>query len=501
MRACPDKGNCVSLRKLFPNAKIVGADDIYVASCTCDSRKVESGDLFAALPGNMRDGLDFVGDAITRGCTAILSQKPLEDTIDVPYCIVDDARNAYGRICQATHGYPSSRLKVIGITGTNGKTTTSLLVTRILARAGHKVGLVGTLGYYDGRRVEDASLTTPSAEKLASLFDRMVENGCTHAVLEVSSHALDQARVAGIEMDVVCVTNVRRDHLDYHPTIQDYQFSKSKLLDYLSAEGITILNADDLTSAAYLHQINGPVLTVSMNATSEISATMLEQQLSEQMFLLSAGSESVPVRTKMIGEHHVYNCLIAAAVGLAYGTDLETIVQGLESVEYVLGRLQRLECGQPFGAFVDYAHTPDALTVVLQTLRNVADGRLICVFGAGGDRDKQKRSLMGHAVEKLADLAVVTSDNPRSEDPQSIAEEIVVGFQQPECAKVILNRADAIQWALAEAKPGDCVLIAGRGHEKTQTVGEKQMRFDDYEIASRLLYENQPRKVSVVDEN
>jgi UDP-N-acetylmuramoyl-L-alanyl-D-glutamate--2,6-diaminopimelate ligase len=328
----------------------------------------------------------------------------------------------------------------------------------------------------------------------------MVQNGCTHGVMEVSSHALDQSRVAGISFDVACVTNVRRDHLDYHRSLRDYSLAKSRLLEHLAGDGFAVINADDPTSAAYLAQIGTPVLTIGMRSAAEISGALLEQYPSEQTFLLTAGDETVPVRTRMIGVHHVYNCLMAAAVGLAYGIELPTVVRGLEAVEHVPGRLERIECGQPFGVFVDYAHTPDALTGALQTLRRVVEGRLICVFGAGGDRDRGKRSLMGRAVEADADLPVLTSDNPRNEDPQTIAEDILRGFHRPEDVPVILDRAAAICWALAEARPGDCVLIAGKGHENYQIVGNQRIALDDREIARTWLYEYQPYALRVGDQ-
>jgi UDP-N-acetylmuramoyl-L-alanyl-D-glutamate--2,6-diaminopimelate ligase len=323
----------------------------------------------------------------------------------------------------------------------------------------------------------------------------MASNGCTHAVMEVSSHALDQHRVAGITLDAACVTNVQRDHLDYHHTIRDYRMTKSRLLDYLAGEGFAVLNADDSTTATYLAHLNTPVLTIGIRSMAEITGEMVERFASEQTFMLCAGSEAVPVTTKMIGTHHVYNCLMAAAVGLAYGIELDTIVRGLESLERVPGRLERIECGQPFGVFVDYAHTPDALTNALETLREVITGRLICVFGAGGDRDRLKRPLMAQAVESLADVAVITNDNPRSEDPNVILRELLDGCNRPTEMEVIPDRAKAIHWALAQAQPGDCVLIAGKGHEKYQIIGDQRYYFDDCDVARRWLYENLPASV------
>ena len=492
MQTIPEGGRRVRLRQVLPDAEFLGADDIEVTSCVRDSRQVRPGDLFAAWPGSRADGHDFVAQALAQGCAAILAQRPVVAP-GVPVCYVPDVREAYGRICQALADDPSRKLKVIGVTGTNGKTTTTYLIASVLWAAGLRPGISGTLGCFDGEDLETSQMTTEPSDVLATRLARMVANGCTHAVLEVSSHALDQSRIAGVTLDVACVTNVQRDHLDYHRSISDYQLAKSRLLDYLSGEGFAVLNADDTTSAAFLWQLGSPVLTVGLRSSAEITGVILEQCVSEQTFLLTAGSETVPVRTRMIGVHHVYNCLMAAAVGLAYGIDLRTIARGLESLERVPGRLERLECGQPFSVFVDFAHTPDALTGCLQTLRQVTEGRVICVFGAGGDRDRAKRPLMGRAVEDDADLAVVTNDNPRSEDPQTIVRDILRGFQRPESAVVIPDRAEAIAYALSRAEPGDCLVIAGKGHEKHQIVGGERVEFDDCEVARQWLYQVQPQ--------
>lgn len=495
MQICPNGGVRISLRRLLPAAEFIGADDIRVASCSSDSRRVEPGDLFAALPGSVHDGHDFVVEAVRRGAVAVLARQPIPG-IGLPICCVPNTQDAYARLRQALAGSPSEHLRVIGITGTNGKTTTSCLLASVLSTAGYQVGLLGTLGGFDGLDFHDSTLTTPPPDELARWLARTAANGCSHAILEVSSHALDQSRVAGIRLDAACVTNVRRDHLDYHRSILDYRMTKSRLLDYLCGEGFAVLNADDPTSASYLAEIHGPVLTIGMHSAAEISATVIERFVSEQTFLLSAGSEILPVRTRMIGTHHVYNCLVAAAVGLAYGIDLATVARGLEAVDQVPGRLQRLECGQPFGVFVDYAHTPDALAGSLRTLREVVEGRLICVFGAGGDRDREKRPLMGRAVERGADLAVVTTDNPRTEDPEAIQEDILRGLKHPERTEVIPDRTEAIHWALGQAEPGDCVLIAGKGHEKHQILGTKRVPFDDRQVAREWLYQMQPAGVS-----
>jgi UDP-N-acetylmuramoyl-L-alanyl-D-glutamate--2,6-diaminopimelate ligase len=476
-----------SLRALLPEAEFLGADDIRPLRCTSDSRRVRPGDLFAALPGQHCDGHQFIGEAVRRGAASVLCERPPTE-LSVPCGVVPHVHHAYGRVCQALAGNPSQQLKLIGVTGTNGKTTTSCLIASVLLKGGYRVGVAGTLGYFDGLEVEPATHTTPPADVLAPLLARMVTNECTHAAMEVSSHALAQSRIAGVKLDVACVTNVSRDHLDYHRTLNDYRLAKAKIFDYLTPEGFAVVNADDPIAAGYLRHFHGPALTVGIDKPAEITATPLEQFPSEQTFLLTAGSESVPVRTHMIGRHHIYNCLTAAAVGLTYGIDLMAVVRGLEAVDYVPGRLQRIECGQPFSVFIDFAHTPDALTASLRALRQVTSGRLICVFGAGGDRDRQKRPLMGREAERLADTVVLTSDNPRSEDPLDIIDEILDGFRQPPAAHVIVDRTAAIHWALAHAQEGDCVLIAGKGHENYQIVGDERMELDDRQIAETWLY-------------
>ena len=479
----------VRLRRLLFDAEFFGAGDIRVTACSSDSRQVRPGDLFVAIPGVERDGHEFAREALQRGASAFLVERPVP--VDgLPYCVVPDVQDAYGRVCQELAGQPSEQMRVIGITGTNGKTTTSHLAAGVLAEAGGRCGAIGTLGICDGIESVPSSLTTPPAAVSAHWLGRMVANGCTHATMEVSSHALSQSRVAGIRYDVACFTNMRRDHLDYHGSLVNYHRAKGRLLDHLSPDGVVILNADDPQCMALLPQIHGPVITVGMQAEATLSATVIERHKSEQTFLLYVGSETLAVRTQMIGDHHVMNCLMAAAVGLAYGVEPRSVVRGLQSVTQVPGRMERIECGQSFGVFVDYAHTPDALSVALATLRKVTPGRLVCVFGAGGDRDPRKRPLMGAAVEQGADLAIITTDNPRTEDPAAIAADICRGFDHPSAAESIVDRGEAICWALSEAREGDTVLIAGKGHENYQIVGRQKHYFDDREIARDYLHES-----------
>ncbi len=490
MQVCPGLGHLESLRKLVPDAQFFGAGDIGFCGCASDVQQLRSGDLFVALDA-ARIGYDSFADAIARGCAGILSDHLLPK-MDIPVCLVSNAREAYGLICQALAGHPSDKLKVIGVTGVNGKTTTSCLIAGVLAHAGHKVGLLSRLGYFDGEDVEYAAEATPQPDRLATVLARMVRNGCSHAVMDVSNLALAQSRVAGVCYDAACVTNVTRDHLGGNITSKDYRPARSRLFDHLRGEAFAVLNADDPASAGYLRQIDGPALTVGINSPAEIAGTPIEQFPSEQTFLITAGSDTMPVRTQMIGRHHIYNCLTAAAVGLAYGIKLPRIVRTLEAAKHVPGRLERIECGQPFSVFVDFAHTPDALVGCLQALKTVTQGRLICMFGAGSEGDESQPPLLGRAVERNADVAIVTSGNPLGEDPAAIIRDLLSGFQRPDHAEIIPERRAAIHRALSLAQIGDCVLIAGKGYETLEIEDEESLSPDDRQIACDWLYKVQP---------
>ncbi len=363
-------------------------------------------------------------------------------------------------IGQALAGSPSQPMKVIAITGSHGKTATSCLLASVLHAAGHAVGVVGSLGCLDGREVTHPAQTPPRADELASLLARMAGHGCSHAILEVHGEALDDRRVAGVEFDAACVTCVRADPPEQRDATGGRQPAEFRLLGQLAGEGLAVLNADDPASADFLGRIDGPALTVGLRTPAEITASIVEQSPSEQTFLLVAGSEIVPVATRRIGRHHVTNCLLAAAVGLAYGVDLPTVVRGLEAVDHVPGRLERIECGQPFGVFVDHARSPEGLAACLATLREVVSGRLICVFGAEGDLDPPERRRLGQAAEDGADLAVVTCAR-RNEDRLAAIDDILRGFRRPEDAAVVPERAEAIALALGRARPGDAVLVLG----------------------------------------
>jgi UDP-N-acetylmuramoyl-L-alanyl-D-glutamate--2,6-diaminopimelate ligase len=479
----------ISLRQLCPAAKFFGSDDIVVSSIAGDSREVAAGDLFAALPGTRTDGHHHIDDALRRGAVAVLAER-FVPTAGRPLCVVPDTRIAFARIAQALLNNPSRRLKVIGVTGTSGKTTTSWLIRGIFEAVGCPTGMLGTIELSDGQWSSPSPETTPPAAVLAQWLSRMESVGCTHAVMEVSSESLSQARIEGIELHAACVTNVRRNHLDAHNTLANYQAAKSKIFQHMAADGFAVLNADDPVGAGFVDLVPGPVLTVGMTAMAEVTAEVIQRSIGEQTFLLTAGSDTVPVRTRMIGDHHVSNCLVAAAVGLVSGIELADIARGLESVEKVPGRMERIECGQSFGVFVDYARTPDAMAAVLDSLREVVSGRVMCVFGADGELDRGQRPLLAAEVEQRADLAVLTQTNPRCEPPNRILRDVLRGFDRPNLVEVIPDRADAIDWALSQAEAGDCVLIAGRGHEEHQLVGNRRLAMDDRQLARQWLYGN-----------
>ena len=477
----------ISLREVFPQARIFGSCDIRVSSCCIDPKRCRPGDLFVALQSAHHDGHDAAMEAVRRGAHAVLAERPVP--VQAPLCIVPDSREAYGRLCHRLAGDPAERLRTIGVTGTNGKTITSLLIASVLKAAQQPTGSMTTIAYDDGCEQAAASQTTPGAPKLAHWLARMAVTGCANAVLELSSRALAQKRVAGVAFDMAVLTNVRRDHLDYHGSLLNYRRAKARLFEQLKPGGVAVVNADDPASKFVLRDLDRPVLTFGMRAPAELSALVVERHAGEQTFLITAGMETVAVQTRMFGDHHVYNCLAAAAIGLAVGLDLTTVARGLELLEGVPGRLEPIACGQPFGVYVDYARTPDTLAVALKTLRRVTSGRLICVFGADAQRDPSQRPLLGRAVERYADLGVITNDNPRWERPLLIAHDIIDGYDRPARAHVLPDRAEAIRWALSQAQPGDTVLIAGKGDRAIQVVGDRRRPFDDREVARRWLYD------------
>ncbi len=477
----------ISLASVLENPRFFGGDNVKVTSCSGDSRQIRPGDLFAALIGPNCDGHDYAQKAIEAGATAVLAERMLP--LSVPTCLVDDSREAYGRICHALAGNPVNQIPAIGISGSHGKTTTAMLISAVLEAAGHRPGIIGSLGYCDGDKVEIDRRTTPGPAELASWLVRMANNGCSHAVIEASCAGLAQRRLAGIELDVALMTNVRRAHMDLCGSVINYRSIKQRLFDLLKPEGVAIVNADDPASRFFLDKITNPLITIGMQSAAELEAELIDRNHCEQVFLLTAGQETIPVRTQIIGNHHIYNCLEAAALGLVLGIDMDTIVRGLESVESVPGRMERIDSGQDFPVYVDAASNPDSLASTLRSLRTITSERLICVYGARGERDQEDRPLIGRTVERMADLGILTSNHPGVEEPLQIAHDVLDGMDRPAAAHLIPDRGKAIGWALSVAEPGDTVVIVGRGQEREHHVGDRCDDFDDREVARFFLQE------------
>jgi UDP-N-acetylmuramoyl-L-alanyl-D-glutamate--2,6-diaminopimelate ligase len=476
------------LRSLLGDvAETFGASDFPLTSCCGDSRQCQPGDVFFAMIGAEADGHYFVDRAIARGAAAIVAER-FVPTGGLPLFIVEDSREAYGRVCQALAGDPSRRLHVIGVTGTSGKSTTVELIRSVLEVADLSVGTIGTLGCYDGVDKSLLSTTTPAPPQLAIQLAKMAANGCSHVVIEADSRALSQSRLAGIEIDLACITNIRRDHLNYHHSVDNYRKAKAKLIDCLSPQGLTVLNVDDAASTQLLARLTGPVLTVGTGETAQVAAVVTEQFRSEQTFLLLVGEETAVVRTRMIGLHHVYNCLSAAAVGLAYGLDLTTIVRGLEQVAYLPRRMERIEYGQEFGVFVDCASSSDALSHSLEAVRAVTCGRVICVLGAEA-RDADDLPLRTAAVcRQSADAVVLTSGPTGAVCGQTLRQ------MQRECSdldelNLEVDRIRAIRQELAMAREGDTVLVAGSADAAFQYRAGGAAVVDDREVVRQWLYE------------
>jgi UDP-N-acetylmuramoyl-L-alanyl-D-glutamate--2,6-diaminopimelate ligase len=477
----------VSLRQQFPVASFVGTGDLCVTHVTHDPANCTAGSMLAVLSGEASSRDRLAAEAHRAGAKSLLVERPI-GTSPLPQCVIPHVREAYSRLALALAGNPQQHLKLLGVTGTNGKTTVAWLVRHLLNHSGRQCGLLGTIEYHDGLAGQSASLTTPDSTTFARWLARMVTAGTDYAALEVSSHALAQDRVTGIELQAAAVTNITRDHLDYHGTLADYRAAKSRILNLVSPGGIVALNAHD-TSVSSLES-NVPAgrktLFFGMREQDQLSATVHSMSLAGSSLQLTQAGDRAQLEFSLFGAHNVMNLLAAVAMVQSIGMSLAEVATAISGFVAPPGRLEPVHCGQPFEVFVDYAHTDDALRNVLSTLRPLVAGRLHCVFGAGGDRDRSKRPLLG-AASMLADEIVITSDNPRSEDPRLIAEEIRSGIDPTAKTRMILDRAEAIHTTLKEAQPGDCILIAGKGHETEQVIGQLRNPFDDRLVARDSL--------------
>jgi UDP-N-acetylmuramyl-tripeptide synthetase len=476
------------LAALLPGAELTGAGEAVVTDVTHDSRRVAAGSLFVAIRGFSQDGNAFVEAARRKGALGVVSE--VEARPGGPWLQVKDAREALAVLSAAVLDRPAERLDLVGVTGTNGKTTTTYLIDAILRAAGRAVGLVGTVQYRIRERWVDAVRTTPEASDLQHLLREMGDEGCTHAVLEVSSHSLVLKRVYGCAFKVAVFTNLTRDHLDFHGDMDRYFAAKKVLFDtLLRDDGCAVIGMDDARGEELKAAARGRVTTYALEHEADLTAEALELSLKGTRFRARTPAGLLEVKTPLVGRFNVRNVLAALGAGLALGVSTDEALRGIASLAGVPGRLERVEAGQDFAVVVDYAHTDDALKNLLETLRELRPRRLITVFGCGGDRDRTKRPLMGTVASRLSDLVIVTSDNPRSEPPEAILEDIGRGIPKSREAgtEMRVDRREAIARALEVAGPGDVVAIAGKGHESSQVLRDRTVPFDDRQVARDLL--------------
>ncbi|MCX5710169.1 MAG: UDP-N-acetylmuramoyl-L-alanyl-D-glutamate--2,6-diaminopimelate ligase [Candidatus Omnitrophica bacterium] len=460
-----------------------------VRGISCNSKSVKKDFIFAAIKGNKADGNKFIREAIERGAKVVLSdsvESAKRKTKSAKFIKVKNIRKFLGELAAEFYGNPSDKIKVAGITGTNGKTTITYLLEAVLKRSGKKSAVVGTINYRFNNKVIVSKNTTPGPVDLQQMLSSMLQAKVNYCVMEVSSHALDQERIEGINFHSAIFTNLTQDHLDYHKTIKKYFLAKAKLFKGLSRQAFAVLNNDDRYSARIKKFTRAKVITYGIDQPADVSAKNIRFGTSFTQFnCVYRGKETV-FRINLIGKHNVYNALAAIAWSLKAGIGLNKIKEALEEFRVVPGRLERVNTERGFSVFVDYAHTEDALKNIINSLREISANKIIVVFGCGGERDRGKRPKMGRVVTELADFAIVTSDNPRSEDPLSIIRDIKKGIERDNYC-VIPERLKAIKQGLAKAGEGDVVLVAGKGHENYQILKDKTIHFDDREAVRLCL--------------
>jgi UDP-N-acetylmuramoyl-L-alanyl-D-glutamate--2,6-diaminopimelate ligase len=471
---------------------VVPVTEARIAGIAYDSRRVEPGHVFVALKGAHADGASFGRQALERGAVAVVSEQAAPADVRAPWFTVTDARRSMACLSRAFYQHPSFEMQVVGITGTNGKTTTSHLVASIFEAASIRCGILGTVGYLIGGEVRAATHTTPEAPEVQRLLREMVERGCRASAMEVSSHALSLHRVDGTRFAAAVFTNLTRDHLDFHGDMETYFQAKRRLFEMLPRDAPSLINLDD-PRGAMLAGMTGRPITYAVNRPADITTGPLSFSLEGLRFEVRTPRGTLQIRSALVGRPNVYNILAAVSTATALDLSFEAIERGVTAMTGVPGRFQLVSPpGDDVTVVVDYAHTDDALRNLLETARPLTRGRLITVFGCGGDRDRTKRPLMGAVAGRLSDLIVVTSDNPRSEDPARIIEDIQRGLT-PDTRRgeqrllTIVDRREAIHQAIELAKPGDLVLIAGKGHETHQVVAGRVLPFDDVAVAREAL--------------
>ena len=471
----------MKLQELMKNTGAAGVPDREATGVVNDSRQVKPGDVFVCIRGAQSDGHRYAAAAAAQGAVAIVCEEDVgfENQILVP-----DTHLAYSRMASNFYGNPEKKLRLVGVTGTKGKTTVTSLIKRILTQSGQKVGLIGTIQNEIGEQVIHAENTTPDAMELESLYARMVEAGCTFCVMEVSSHALDQQRIGDSHYETAVFTNLSHEHLDYHRDMEDYFEAKAKLFAICDS---AVINRDDEYGRRLLER-HPEAMTFSLEEEADLTAKEIVCHAESVDFLLCAGGVESRVHFGMPGRFSVRNALAAAGACLQLGVSLNTIISALSSTSGVRGRIETIPTGRDFTVITDYAHSPDSLENVLSSLKETVKGRLVALFGCGGDRDRTKRPLMAAAAARHADALIITSDNPRTEDPQAIIDEILPGlegFSVP--YTVIVNRREAIFHAVRTAQPGDTIVLAGKGHEDYQIIGHEKFHFDEREVVAEAL--------------
>jgi UDP-N-acetylmuramoyl-L-alanyl-D-glutamate--2,6-diaminopimelate ligase len=465
---------------------------IDVQGVAYDSRRVQPGDVFVALKGLKAAGADFAADAIRRGAVAVVADQPASTSTSVPWITVRDARDAMAAMAAEFYLHPSRAMQVVGITGTNGKTTTAYLLRAVFDAAGKKCGLLGTVTYSLGDQELPASRTTPEAPDVQRMFRHMVDAGCRACVMEVSSHALSLRRVDSTTFAAGVFTNLTRDHLDYHGDMESYFEAKKRLFEMLPAGAPGAINLDDPRGETIRKATATPV-TYAINKPADVTPGPLTMSFQGVEFEARTPKGSVHVKSKLVGRPNVSNILATIAVSTALGLPVAAIERGVTNLAGVPGRFEVVsDATDDITVVIDYAHTDDALKNLLETARPLAQRRVMTLFGCGGDRDRTKRPLMGAVASRLSDVVVITSDNPRTEDPVRIIEEIKRGVppnseREEKKTYSIVDRKEAIEFAIRKAQPGDLVLLAGKGHEKTQTIGSRELPFDEAVIARRAL--------------
>ncbi len=493
------------LKKLLsalPSKQARGDLDVKIKKMEYDSRQVKLGDLFVALKGFSDDGHKYVHSAVRSGAVAVVVEKD-GDYRSRAQVVVPDAREALALMSSQFYGHPSRKLTLVGITGTNGKTTISYLIRSVLQQAGKKVGLIGTIASWMDEEKTKSVNTTPESLDLQRMFRQMLQQKISTAVMEVSSHALALHRVDGTQFDVAVFTNLSHEHLDFHQTMDVYRSAKGLLFTKLKEkDSSAVINMDDPNWRYFSQQVDTRCLTYSLNDPhADFFTTNFICTAEKSIIDISTPSGELKLEFKLIGESNIYNALASVATGFALGVDPQTVKAGLEALPGVPGRMERIQAGQDFNVWIDYAHTPYAFERLLKTARKLTRGRLLFLFGCGGDRDQGKRPLMGKVAAELADLVFLTEDNPRGEDPEAIVQQIMHGIQEKDKVRVVIDRKEGIRQALETAKAGDTLILAGKGHEDYQVIGDRKIHFSDKETVLELMQDSAVADAQTAEEN